>query len=166
MTDPSKDIGIDMWGNDVLDATYGDRAPEVRQLISDAAAGDPGEQNEPAMCWCGKGYVGHDPSHAAGPPVTTAEIRIAAGVVQDPLLQALAEHEQMAGDVIEQSESRGRNVSPTPLPVAIIYPSRTGGQAPHVVTLALWHCTCEAAVLGNRECWAITEAKRLFEGAR
>lgn len=136
MTDPSREVSIDAFGPDILE-------PEPE------------------------------------PPVTGAEIRFAAGRMQDPAVEeALRQHEQMVlgeraagevAEVLEQAEAEGirtRQVTHAPLPTAIIYPSRTGGETPHVVTLALWRCTCEAAVLGNRECWAIAEAKRLFGGQR
>lgn len=123
MTDPSREISIDMFG-------------------------PPGE-----------------PEIETAPEPVAEPVRITA---ESPAAQrAREEHEQMVLTSEEAAKTpRPRNVTPAPMPVAIIYPSRTDGPAPHIVTLALWKCTCEAAVLGNRDCWAIAEAKRLFGDAR
>lgn len=124
------------------------------QMVADAALGDPGEAGESEV------------------------LRISRTGMFD---QARQQHEQMVmgvdpgvpgGDqtvLYEQTEDgKFSPVEPakTPIPDAMIYRSRSGNPTPHIVTLALWRCTCEAAALGNRDCWAIKEAKRLFEGAR
>lgn len=161
MTDPSKEISIDAFGADM----FGEQGPEAAQLIADAAEGDPGE---------------------AGEAEAMQELRIdTSGERVDPAARARAEHEQMVAhmgidpatpgadqtaEVLYERDASGnfhpKQVTPLPLPTAIIWPSRTSSPTPHVVTLGLWHCTCEAAVLGNRDCWAITEAKRLFGDRR
>jgi hypothetical protein len=147
MTDPSKEISLDMFG----------------PYVGDAVTEQDEVEKNPPLCWCGKGYGGHDPAHdrLAGVRITQGGDRL------DPAEQARVEHERMvagAGQVPPEPPTVATEV--LPLPTAMIYPSRRDGRSPHVVTLALWHCTCEAAVLGNRDCWAIKEAKRLFEGAR
>jgi len=40
------------------------------QDLRDAADDDPGEANEPALCPCGRGYIGHADHLAQNPPTS------------------------------------------------------------------------------------------------
>lgn len=51
-----------------------------------------------------------------------------------------------------------------PMPVAVIYPSRTSGERPHAVTIDIdggYSCTCVAGS-HDRACWAVKATKELL----
>ena len=64
---------------------------------------------------------------------------------------------------------KGKNVTPKPrFPIAVIWGSATGGSG-HVCAIigtnadgAVLRCTCEAALLGSRECWAMAATRGLL----
>lgn len=58
-------------------------------------------------------------------------------------------------------EPRTTVAAGTKLPMAMIWTSAHAGN-PHIVTVGIWHCTCEAFVLGGRECWAVKATKELI----
>lgn len=160
MTDPTREIDIDMFATELFpekmmpgQEPYTDAERKQRdELVAAAALDDPGEQGEIEMAISSTGQF---------QKARQEHEQMLAGV--DP---AAPEGDRTVYERTPDGKFHPRQVTPTPIPVAMIYGSRTGGETPHVVTLALWRCNCEAAVLGNRDCWAITEAKRLFEGAR
>jgi hypothetical protein len=83
---------------------------------------------------------------------------------------AMAEHEAMVEeDRVERP--RVKNVTPKPrYPMAVIWGSATGGQG-HVVAVIgvkpdggpVLRCTCEAAILGGRDCWAVEYTRLMLE---
>jgi hypothetical protein len=78
------------------------------------------------------------------------------------------EDEQPVGQIVFGVPPEPEPVKPEPQPnpeaallMVMIWQSRTTGK-PHVVTTGIWHCTCEAFVLGGRECWAVKASKELI----
>lgn len=57
-----------------------------------------------------------------------------------------------------------------PRPIGVVYPSRTGGDTPHIVTrldIGVIVCTCQAmrSIEGRPEgCWAMKDARRIISG--
>jgi hypothetical protein len=99
---------------------------------------------------------------AFGPPTAPApETR---GNVEGPVEAARRHHEE----VFETpTRTPTKNVTPIPRPIAIFWPTRTGGPG-HICVIVsesvdpMYRCTtCEAAVKGNHECWAQAASRKM-----
>jgi hypothetical protein len=106
---------------------------------------------------------------AFGPPTAPAATdgHSATGGNLDPVEAARRHHEQE----FEALPHIAKNVTPIPKPLAVIWPTRTGGDG-HICAIVGWNaeepllrCTCEAAVKGNTECWAMAATRRMVRGA-